>query len=447
MPGKQPRQASDSTQQAGQTTPETSADQGGSNQAALEGMEQGSGQTTTLPGDTTVTTGGGSDTAKQTEAVADMGEVSTFDSGFFGKAGALLDASCPNAGDKNKLQVAVNVPVDSSGTIKVGFDFSVETEREDNGNLKARCQLLASVLASKKANLYFATIEAFAQFKGGGYIEASGQKGGDIFGLFGLAIQQRVNNSSSTVADAIFGERYAADMLESMGKDDYVESGLMGEFSAGLSVKTDDDERGNGVAVGASSGTRLSKGDSGELKKDAMSQASVALSLGISPFQATGKILAKDVNGKADSVEASLEGEAMVSASDLSELAEGGQWLSGMISQAGSLISEKSGAVSNSGARQVGALGSFMVNGSAAGALASTAAAKAIDKLDRYGVKLGHKLSIKGTWTEGKGFELDVDLERVRQIEFGDGPRDTVYVLLENVDRVFKIHKGPQASA
>lgn len=74
--------------------------------------------------------------------------------------------------------------------------------------------------------------------------------------------------------------------------------------------------------------------------------------------------------------------------------------------------------------------------------MAEAASAQAIEQLSSLGVKLGHELSVKGTWKAGVGFGVDITLSRKSEIEFGDSPADLVYVLVENLQRVFQIHVG-----
>lgn len=113
--------------------------------------------------------------------------------------------------------------------------------------------------------------------------------------------------------------------------------------------------------------------------------------------------------------------------------------LAGEASLAG-VIGGGSGLLDNeNAARQAGGLVSFIRSNSGIGALGEAASAKAISKLEGMGVKLGHKLTIQGKWSKSDGYGLEVNLERVSQIEFGDSPRDLVYVLVENVQRVFRI--------
>jgi hypothetical protein len=121
----------------------------------------------------------------------------------------------------------------------------------------------------------------------------------------------------------------------------------------------------------------------------------------------------------------------------------GGRWLSGTIGSLGRIVGGGAGMLDDaSAARQVGGLASFISQSSGTGVLAEAASARALASLEGMGVKLGHKLSVLGKWEAGKGYGLDITLERVSQIEFGDNPRDTVYVLVENVQRVFQIHVG-----
>lgn len=100
-------------------------------------------------------------TASVRGAVRDLGAVAGLDRGFTGTAGAVLDALMPSVGDKGKVQINVNVPVDQTGTVRVGFEFVAEAERDGSG-VRGRIQVGGGVTASKTIDAYLMTVEAFA---------------------------------------------------------------------------------------------------------------------------------------------------------------------------------------------------------------------------------------------------------------------------------------------
>jgi hypothetical protein len=374
-------------------------------------------------------------------AVKDMGTVRSLDGKFSRTAGALLDAMLPNEGDKGKAQINVNVPVDASGTVRVSFEFVVEAEREHDG-VKGRIQIGGGVSAKKEIDLYFMSAEVFAQAMVFGYMESSGDSSAEMFDLMLLGIQQRVASVSTTVADAVFNARQMQQIVKNMDKDDYVESGLGASLSGGAGVAGSEKQQEASAGVSGQTGTRLSSDGKGGLKSDGVSQIQGQIQGIAEPFGMSGKLAGKFQNGQLHALEAELSGEAMLGAHELNELVMGGRWLSGMIGKLGGIVGGGAGLIQDkNAARRVGGLATFIRDSSGAGVLAEAASAKAISKLQGMGVKLGHKLTVKGSWEGGK-YGLDLSLERVSQIEYGKNPRDLVYVLVENVQRVFRIKVG-----
>lgn len=376
------------------------------------------------------------------EATEDMGQVECLGGSFSRNAGGILDAMLPNEGDKGKLQINVNIPVDQSGTVRVGLEFMVEAERDDKG-VKGRIQIGGGISANFEADLYFMTARAFAQAQVFGYMESRGSNSAMMFDLMVLGIQQRVAAASERIADAVFDRDKIDQTIRDMTEDDYVESGLGVSVSGGMGVSTDDESAGVGAGVSASTGTRISGGPGSELTETSVSQVTGSLSGSVSPFATQGSLQGKWEQGRFQKLEAKLEGEAMIGGDQLSEMVVGGQWISGAVGTVAGIISGGSGMLDDaSAARRAGALASFMRQNSGIGVLAEAASARAISQLADMGVNLGHKLTVAGSWEQGKGFGLEIGLERVQQIEFGENPRDLVYVLVENVQRVFNIQFG-----
>jgi len=374
-------------------------------------------------------------------AVNNMGEVKSLDSKFSRTAGRVVDSMLPNAGDKAKVQINVNVPIDASGTVRVAFEFVAECERDDKG-VKGRIQIGGGVSAKKEIDLYFMSAEVFAQAMVFGYMETYGDSATEMFDLMLLGIQQRVAGVSKPLANAVFNAQQMQNIVKNMDKDDYAESGLGVALSAGAGAGGGSKPREATAGVAASTGTRLSSNGKGGLKSQGVSQVQASLQGLSGPFGLTGKLVGKFEQGQLSAIEAELSGEAMIGADKLNELVVGGRWLSGMISQLGGIIGGGSGLLSDqNAARKAGSLASFIKRSSGVGALAEAASAKSIAKLKGMGVKLGHKITLRGTWENGK-YGLEIAMERVSQIEFGENSRDLVYVLVENIQRVFKIKVG-----
>lgn len=387
----------------------------------------------------------GADTTDKSAAiqgsVKDMGEVRSLDGKFSRTAGGVVDALLPNEGDKGKVQVNVNVPVDASGTVRVAFEFVAECERDDKG-VKGRIQVGGGVSAKQEIDLYFATAEVFAQALVFGYMECYGDSSAEMFDLMLLGIQRRVAGVSQRVADAVFDAKQMQAIVRGMDQDDYAESGLGASFSAGAGASAGDSSAEATGGVAGSTGTKLTSDGKGGLKSDSVSQVQATLQGLADPFGLNGKIVGKYQQGQLNAVEAELSGEAMIGADKLNELVVGGRWVSGVIGKLGGIVGGGAGMVQDkNAARRIGGLASFIKDSSGSGVLAEAASAKAIAQLKNMGVKLGHKLTVKGTWEGGK-YGLEIALERVSQIEYGKNPRDLVYVLVENVQRVFRIKVG-----
>lgn len=388
----------------------------------------------------------GANTGQLNTASKNLGNVNGLNSGFSSVAGGMVDALVPNEGDKGKLEINVNVPVEQSGTVRVSFQFIAEVERDDKG-IKGKVQVGGGVTAAKKIDAYFFTVDVFARAMVFGYMEATGSCGSAVFDHMLLGIQQRIAGVSKTVSDAVFSAQYIQSVRDNMREGDYVESGLGASFEAGASanVGTEQDPHGVGAGAGVSgqSGTRLTSDGRGGLNESDVSQVSGKLAGSSSPFALEGKLTGKWVNQQLSAIEAELAGSANINGEQLNELVVGGRWLSGLISQLGSIISGGSGLLKDQdAARQVGSLASFVSNASGSGVLVEAASARAIDRLKSMGVSLGHKLTLKGVWDAQKGLGLEITLERTQTIEFGDGPTDVVHVLLENVQRVFQVKVG-----
>jgi hypothetical protein len=321
-----------------------------------------------------------------------------------------------------------------------------ECERDENG-VKGRVQLDGGVQAAQELDAYFVTLKVFARATVFGYLESYGDTATQMFSLLGLGIQQRIDGVSSDVADSVFNRSYIDQTMRQMDSDDYVESGLGASVSVGgsASAGSGDDaaSAGAGGGVTGSTGTRLSTDGRGGVRETDVDKLAVAINGSASPFGLEGKLVFKWADNTLTGFEAELSGEAMMDAGDLNEVIVGGRWLSGTIGSVANMIRGGQGMVDDqNAARQVGGLVSFIHSSSGVGVLAEGASAQAISQLSGMGVSLGHKLTVKGTWSASSGFGLEIDLERVGQIEFGDSPRDTVYVLVENVQRVFKIQVG-----
>ena len=377
------------------------------------------------------------------EATENFGEMETLGGGFIAAAGNLVDACLPNEGDKGKIQIAVNIPVEQSGTVKVGLNFVTEAERDDNG-VKIRAQLGGAITASQEIRLYFATLEAFARAEVFGFLEAYGDNSQEAFQLMLLAIQNRIAAQSETIADVLFDRGAISAVQGGMDGDDYVESGLGGSFSAGVGAvdRNGDPITGAGAGVSGSSGTRLSSDGRGGVRSQGVTTAEGVLNGSQAPFSLEGKLKGKWTDGQLTQVEGEISGQADLDMENLQTVV-GARWVSGVVSTLSSVITGGQGVLDDANtARRVGGITSMLSQVSASGSLAEGAAAQAIDGLQGVGVTLAHKVTVKGVWDASKGYGAELSLERVGGIEVGRNVRDRFYLLVENLQRVFQIKVG-----
>lgn len=397
----------------------------------------------------TVEGGGGEDRSGEVRrATHDMGEIQGLDSGFARSAGAVLDALLPNVGDKGKVQIDVNIPVGASGNVKVSFEFIAEAEREGEG-VKGRVQIGGGITAQTKADLYFCTVDAFARAMVFGYMEASGDSSAEMFDLLVLGLQQRVYGVSQQIANAVFDKKLVKETIRGMDEDDYVESGVGLDVSAGASIKgrggEGEGEGGPDVKGGVKvqTGKKLMRGHGTDLEETPVSQVEVSVSGKADPFEIEGKLTAKWEEGEFAALEGELSGKAPLDGEKLEDLVMAGEWFSGTITQLGSIIGGGAGLLEDhDAARKAGGLARFVLDCSGVGMVAKGASKEAIEKLEGMGVEVSHKLTLKGAWEKEKGYSLQIDLERSNEIKYGEDEKALVYVLVENVQRVFRIKIG-----
>lgn len=378
---------------------------------------------------------------RQRQAAHNMGTVRRFDNSFYRAAGGLLDALVPTVGDKGKLQVNVNLPVTQTGNVKVAFQFSMEGERNDSG-LKVRCEAAGGVLA--QADLWL--VEVFARAMLFGYIETQGDSGAEIFRLFSLALYDRVHDVSEDAAEAVWGDRFLPDTLANMDSDDYAESGLGVEFSAGVSAQniSGGGSREASGQLRYQQGTRLTN-NRGRLNEQQTRQGSFKANFSAAPWGGEFEL-------KVGSVGGTPTGEIQIQGSRSANLMEFNgplsddaikatmvHWVGGAVGTIYSIISRTSGVDGNT-ARRVGAISRIVQDCSVGGTIADAATRQAI--LRRLSAptaaKFGQKLCIKAEWS-GRNVSLSVELQRTSEIEVGDNPRALVYVLLENTSRIFAL--------
>lgn len=375
-----------------------------------------------------------SNTRERQAAVRNLGEISSFGDAFYSRAGAVLDALLPDQGDKGKVQININLPVNAN--VRVSFRFVCEGERSASG-VKARIEVGAGVTAT--VDLWVA--EAFAQAMAFGYLEAQGDTGEEVFRFMSLALYERVASVSADAADYVWGRSFRRRSQRMMDGDNYVESGLGVELSAGLSADGGDQQVGAGVR--ASSGTRISAAGT-----QSVSMLSGKLAVTSSPW--SGEVALQLSGGEGnESGQLSFSLARDTDITSFASVLEDGSiqtlmldWAAGVVSSASRLISRTSGAQSQSLARRVGAIAGLVRSNSLGLNIGSAAALRGLAQSLRAlnTVNMGQKLSITLGVTPSQ-VSFQADLERTSQIELGRNARAPVYVSLENSSMIVSI--GP----
>jgi hypothetical protein len=91
-------------------------------------------------------------------------------------------------------------------------------------------------------------------------------------------------------------------------------------------------------------------------------------------------------------------------------------------------------------ARSIGSLAKFVSANAGLGVGVEAGTQKALEQLGLHpGVKIGHALKIGVKWTAKDGYSMELRLDRTNTIELGSTPRDTVYLLVEQMQQVFRV--------
>jgi len=108
---------------------------------------------------------------------------------MFVKASALLDKAVSAPGDSASLEVEFEIPVDPSGVGFIGGRLSIEAEKDDDGMIKARTEMVVT----GGANIGVAKVKAEL----GGYIEAQAATAADVMNLYSYGLYRRFRESKA----------------------------------------------------------------------------------------------------------------------------------------------------------------------------------------------------------------------------------------------------------
>jgi hypothetical protein len=210
----------------------------------------------------------------------------------------------------------------------------------------------------------------------------------------------------------------------------------------GVSDSSGDDIAAVGGGVGGSTGTRLESNGSGGVRERGVSTLEGALNGSVPPFGLEGKLKGKWTDGQLSQVEGEVSGQHELDMDSLQTVV-GARWISGVVGTLNSLMTGGSGVLNDDNAVQrIGGIASTLNQVSMSGSLAEGAAAQAIDGLAGASVTIAHKVTVKGAWDVSKGYGAELTLERVGGVQIGRNERDRVFVLVENLQRVFQLKVG-----
>lgn len=380
------------------------------------------------------------------EAAEDLGTVDSLSTAG-ASCGAVIDALVPNNGDKAQVQLNLNIPIHPSGSVLFAFQLVGQCERDDAGAIKLRSELQLGVMGQIEIETWLVDFELFLRAAGLGYVESVGGSGAEAFRFIALAVRQQIADHNEDIADMILDGRTADGWTRQMGDGEYAELGMGLDVSAGVALSGGGSDGPDATAQGGYrylSGERVTNGDGdGRLETHDTSQHEFrgAVTIHGTPETAVqGKVTAASLDDQLSKVEGEIQGDVAFDASELSAALVGSDWLSGVVEALGRIISQGRSAFSDEPARLAGQLADLVTDISPSDLALSNVAAGALDRLSSFnGINVGHMITAKASWEQGRGLSWELVLERTGRIEFGDNPRDRVYMLLENIDRVFRL--------
>ena len=108
---------------------------------------------------------------------------------LFVKAAGVLDKAVSAPGDSASVEVEFEIPIDPSGVGFIGGRLSIEAEKDDDGMIKARTEMVVT----GGANIGVAKVKAEL----GGYIEAQAATSADVMNLYSYGLYRRFRESKA----------------------------------------------------------------------------------------------------------------------------------------------------------------------------------------------------------------------------------------------------------
>lgn len=414
-------------------------------------------------------------------AAKDLTSTKGLGSAFCTAAGTAVDALVPKGGDSGKIDLSVQLPIPgTAGAMKAGLILGAEVSRKATkenhalvagnqsgvssdgssngakGKVTVKCKL--GLVGTVTAGVGW--VEAFAQAKVYGFMEATGDSGAECFRLMMMEVERRVRGVpkiGAEVADAVFGGKYDARVKETqknMDTEDKIATGIGADFSMGFKVDTTNKDSSDVKAGLTYTNTNVTKGDGkGGVTKENEQAVTMGLSVSVPKLGTfTGEAQLIDKGGGKQDFQASLAGEFPWKIEDINLLLGASQYVSSLISQfAGGLT--KAGGFNGDGARKAGTMAQFIASHSASGFLATAGANKALKglagtakgskaiKTGEAGGEVGLRIKLTAGMEGGAGF-LSGELSRATTFKFGDDVNSYASLALEQLELIGSFKAG-----
>lgn len=391
------------------------------------------------------------------ESIQDMdnlGQLST-------NAGGMLDAMFPRPGDKKSLTFQVNCRPNPA--ISIGLEFNFRGERTDAGKLKLGLDLGGFIRGDIEVGAFGVSVaSAWAKARLYGYMDVSGDSGGEIFDLIQLAIWDKVADVSVDVAQFLWGGGFAVDVSNQMDDDDYIEYGWGFEASGGASWGSSNGAGGNQYKAQAgvkhqqgkrlvSAPARYGSGKMYTTEDTRTTTYSGALTVAAAGAKFTGQLAYSDIRigGRSKGKVKGTLHRKVSAAQLLADFSSGNlgplfaDW--GM-SAIGGIIKAVDGTVglgvSAGGGRTVGTVLATARDLSMAANLAEVAGlAQLGSQISGLSGSIGQKLDVTVSWSD-KGCEVSVELARTSGFEIGTKDKTPIYLKFEDATRLLKWKEG-----
>ena len=356
--------------------------------------------------------------------------------------GNVVDVLVPQVGEKSSINLNLNIPIHPSGSIKLSFSVSGQVERVQSNQVKMRTEVQLGLLGEIKVNALFVELQAHLRAAGLGYIETVGSNGAEAFNFIGLLVRQTIAKKSEKVASYLMDGATRDSLFKGMGKGEYAEGGFGFDVSAGVGVRSGSEKADASAGYRKTVGTRYTSDQNSKNYRQSTIKSQefrLSASYNARPSVNLSGSLKFNQEGSKQSIQAGVEGDAKMSAAQLDAIFISSTWLSGLASTFAGIVTQGSKSFQGSGLQKASALAGMIRKVNPATAVQNHYTAGALKRLSNFnGLNIGHKISINAGIDNGKP-KGSITLERYSEVEYGNSPRSTVHLLLQNIDPVLSI--------